>query len=358
MEKVDPKVLVNQKKLAIQYCGKINPTNIEDYIAFNGFKAVKKVVDGEIDIISVANEATLVDRVKQDALVSDTWTEGSDTIVCPFSMLDNKVINEVPYIIIEGMMMIASVTKAKKCVIVTTMVDTKQRVENAISQATKKGIIGKDTGLEFFVEAKASEGLAVNAEVLANLVVLVQNKIKQAPTPGLKGVALGGELNNTGIFEIKQGVTYRQLVEEIGGGFKNGKALKAVKVGAPYFNYIALGDLDNEIDFMSLMMNGIIRPTACITAIDEDTNMVSELNDYMHYLLKVSCGKCFPCKVGTKRITEMVEAINDNKGSEDDVKNILSIAANMNIGTLCNIGQKGAEPVLSCLKYFSDEFKK
>lgn len=355
MEKVDPKVLVNQKKNAIKYCGATNPECIDDYIAFDGYKAKEKVLKGEVDVIKLASDALLVDRRKQDELCCDNW-KGADVVVCEtldaLAAADNKVLIEAPHVIVESMLIVMEVSGAKEGYIVAKDDLAFRRVSKAVNDAKAYGLLDK----EISVVKESKEGLNVNAEILANLLVIVQDSYKTLPEKGFKGVAIGGKVKNPGIYNVENGITYRQLIEEVAGGATGN--VKAIKVGAPYGEYLSASELDKPVNFMSLMMNGIIRGTALVVVIDDTTDMAKEISDYLQFLLIQSCGKCFPCKVGVKRMDEMVKKIVEDIAEKDDYSKVKAIAKNMSIGTLCPIGQKGAAPILSALENFSSDFIK
>lgn len=356
MENLDPKkVLADLTKNANKYCGAVNPICLDDYVAFGGYEASSKVVNNEVDVISILKDANLVARKKLNELCADRWI-GAETVVCetedPMATFDLKVQTEAPHVIVEAMIIFMHVNNAKKGVIVVNDELAYNRLDKAVTDAKNAGLNDKD----IIVSKVSIDGLKENAQLLANVVAIVQNSYKPATAKGLKGVAIGGKVKNPGIYEIEDGTTYRKLIEEIAGG-ATGK-VKAIKVGAPYGEYLSSDILDEKINFMSLMMNGMVRGTALIVVLDESTDMAKEISDYLGFLLNVSCGKCFPCKVGTKRMDEMVKEVVKGNATKENYNMIKSIAVNMNIGTLCPIGQKGAVPVLTALENFRDDFIK
>jgi len=356
MENLDPKkVLADLTKNANKYCGAVNPMCLDDYLAFNGYKASNKVINNEVDVIDIMRSNNLVARKKLNELCADRWS-GADVVVCetedPMLTLDMKVQTEAPHVIIEAMIIFMHVNNAKKGVIVVKDELAYSRLNKALEDAKKAGIIDKD----ITVSKDSTDGLKENAQLLASVVSLVQDSYKIVPAKGLKGVAVGGRVKNPGIYEIEDGTTYRDLIEKIAGGALGN--VKAVKVGAPYGEYLSVDVLDEKINFMSLMMNGMIRGTALIVVLDDTVNMAEEISGYLDFLLVQSCGKCFPCKVGTKRMDEMVKAIANGKGEKGYLDMVKSIAVNMNIGTLCPIGQKGAVPIISAIENFSSDFIK
>ena len=409
-----------QKRVALRNCGVINPESIEEYIGFDGYAALGKALtemtpDGVIQTVLDSGlrgrggggfptgrkwQLACADRGKVQKYVCCNADEGD-----PGAFMDRSVLEGDPHCVIEAMAIAGYAIGADKGYIYVRAEYpiAVKRLQIAIHQARKYGLLGKDifgTGFDFDIEIKLGAGAFVcgeetalmtsiegcrgeprprppfpakkglfgrptilnNVETYANIPQIILKgadwfRSMGTPTsPGTKVFALGGKIKNTGLVEVPMGTTLREIVEEIGGGIPGCKKFKAAQTGGPSGGCIPAELIDTPIDYDNLLRIGSMMGSGGLIVMDEDTCMVDIAKFFLEFTVDESCGKCTPCRVGTKRLLELLEKITEGKGTMRDLERIEELAQFIKDNSLCGLGQTAPNPVLSTLHYFRDEY--
>jgi len=409
-----------QDRNALGLCGRIDPENIDEYLAFQGYQALYKVITemSQDDVIKEILDSGLRGRGGAGFPTGMKWkfarmAKGDKKfVVCnadegdPGAFMDRSVIEGNPHVVIEGMAIAAKAIGADEGYVYVRAEYpiAVKRLLIAIEQAKEYGLLGKDimgTGFNFdlhvrlgagafvcgeetallnSVEGKrgeprprppfpANQGLFGKPTVLNNVETLanVPNIILRGAawfagmgtedSKGTKVFAVGGKIANTGLVEVPMGTTLREIIYDVGGGIPNGKKFKAAQTGGPSGGCIPAQNLDTPIDFKSLAQIGSMMGSGGLIVLDEDNCMVDVARFFMDFIVDESCGKCSPCRVGTKRMLEILNKICDGKGEDGDIEKLEELAKALKAGSLCALGQTASNPVLSTLRYFRDEYE-
>ncbi len=415
----DEKFLTEQTRIALRHCGIINPENIDDYTKHDGYMALQKVLTSMSpeDVIEEIKISGLAGRGGAGFPTWFKWNAARKSggeekyLICnadegdPGAFMDRAVIESDPHNLIEGMLIAAYAIGAKEAVVYVRAEYPLAiiRLENAIKQAEKKGfignnILGTDFSCSFRIKAGAgafvcgeetalieslegSRGMPRlkppfpaeagywhkpsninNVETFANVSWIILNggeKFSALGTEDSKGTkvfALTGKIRRGGLVEIPMGRTLRDVIFGIGGGIKNGAEFKAVQMGGPSGGCIPASLLDTVIDYKKLGATGAIMGSGGMVVMDENTCMVNMAKFFLDFTTKESCGKCVHCRIGTKRMLEILTRITDGKGKEDDIELLEELCYGIKDGALCGLGQTAPNPVLTTLKYFRDEY--
>ncbi|MEA4923308.1 MAG: NADH-quinone oxidoreductase subunit NuoF [Eubacteriaceae bacterium] len=408
-----------QKRVALRNCGAINPENIDEYIARDGYKALEKVLsdmDPE-DVIDTMKSAQLRGRGGAGFPTGVKWSfaasqQVKQKYVCcnadegdPGAFMDRSVLEGDPHSVIEAMAIAAYAIGADQGYVYVRAEYpiAVKRLSIAIEQAKEYGLLGKsifgkdfdfdleirlgagafvcgeETALMTSVEGKRGEPqprppfpavkglfgqptILNNVETYANVPVIILrgpewfSSIGTEKSKGTKVFAVGGKINNTGLVEIPMGTTMREIIYDIGGGIPNGKEFKAAQTGGPSGGCIPASELDTPIDYDSLIALGSMMGSGGLIVMDEDTCMVDLAKFFLEFTVDESCGKCPPCRIGTKRMLEIVTRITEGKGTLEDLDKLEILARNIKASALCGLGQTSPNPVLSTMKYFRDEY--
>ncbi len=409
-----------QHRIALRNCGRINPENIDEYIAFDGYKALEKV------LTEMTPEA-VIDTIKKSGLrgrggggfpTGVKWdfaakqTADQKYVLCnadegdPGAFMDRSVLEGDPHSVIEAMSIAGFAIGATQGYIYVRAEYpiAVKRLQIAIDQAKEYGILGDNvlgTGHKFDLEVRLGAGAFVcgeetalitsieghrgeprprppfpavkglwqkptilnNVETYANIPVIILegaewfSNIGTEKSKGTKVFALGGKINNTGLVEVPMGTTLREVVYDIGGGIPKGKKFKAAQTGGPSGGCIPASHLDTPIDYDSLIALGSMMGSGGLIVMDEDNCMVDIAKFFLEFTVDESCGKCPPCRIGTKRMLEILERITEGKGEEGDIEKLELLAKNIKASALCGLGQTAPNPILSTLKYFRHEYE-
>ena len=408
-----------QQRVALRNCGVINPENIDEYIAFDGYKALGKVLTEmkPEEVIETIKASGLRGRGGGGFPTGLKWeftakAQGEQKYVAcnadegdPGAFMDRSILEGDPHSVIEAMAIAAYAVGANQGYIYirAEYPIAVQRLNIAIGQAKEYGLLGKDifgTGFEFDLELRLGAGAFVcgeetalltsiegmrgeprprppfpavkglwmkptllnNVETYANVCQIILNGadwfsgIGTEKSKGTKVFALGGKINNTGLVEIPMGTTLREIVEEIGGGIPNGKKFKAAQTGGPSGGCIPASLMDTPIDYDSLIAIGSMMGSGGLIVMDEDNCMVDIAKFFLEFTVDESCGKCTPCRIGTKRLYEILDKITRGQGTMEDLDKLEELSLSIKAGSLCGLGQSAPNPVLSTLRYFRDEY--
>ncbi|WP_461421436.1 NADH-ubiquinone oxidoreductase-F iron-sulfur binding region domain-containing protein [Gudongella sp.] len=408
-----------QERIALRNCGLINPELIEEYIANRGYEALGRCLleMSPKDVIHIIKTAGLRGRGGGGFPTGLKWEyaskQNSDVkyVVCnadegdPGAFMDRSILEGDPHSVIEAMVINGYAIGANKgyVYIRAEYPLAIKRLKNALKQARQVGLLGKDimnTGFSFDIEIKYGAGAFVcgeetalihsieggrgepttkppfpaesglwgkptsvnNVETFSNVPAIIingaswYNKFGSHTSKGTKVFALAGKINNVGLVEVPMGITLREIIYDIGGGIKDGKQLKAVQTGGPSGGCITADQLDVEIDYESLYSIGSMMGSGGMIVIDEDNCIVDIAKFYLEFTVEESCGKCTPCRVGNKRLYEMLTKITEGKGTEEDLEAMRNLAETIKLTSLCGLGQTAPNPVLSTMKYFYDEY--
>ena len=409
-----------QQRIALKNCGIINPECIDEYIAFDGYKALEKVLTSmsQEDVINEVLESGLRGRGGAGFPTGKKWmftkmAEGDQKyVVCnadegdPGAFMDRSILEGDPHCVIEAMMIAGYAIGADKGYIYVRAEYpiAVQRFQKAIDQAREYGILGKniwETNFSFDLEIRLGAGAFVcgeetallesiegrrgqprlkppfpanaglwqkptlinNVETYANITKIILNGAKwyssigTATSKGTKVFALGGNVVNVGLVEVPMGTTLREIVFDIGGGIPNGHGFKAAQTGGPSGGCIPAEHLDTPIDYESLGAIGSMMGSGGLIVMDDTKCMVNLAKFYLGFTVDESCGKCTPCRIGTKRMHEILEKITEGNGTIEDLENLETLAVNIKKASVCGLGQTAPNPVLSTLKYFKDEYR-
>ena len=415
----DKAFLSSQTRIALRHCGVINPEKIEDYIADGGYEAIKKCVT-EMTPEEVIEEIKTSGLAGRGGAGFPTWfkwkaarnSEGNEKyLICnadegdPGAFMDRAVIESDPHTLIEGMLIGAYAIGAKQAIVYVRAEYplAVKRLKKAIKQAKEYGFVGeKIFGTEFSCDFKIKAGAGAfvcgeetalieslegsrgmprlkppfpaqsgflhkpsninNVETFANVAWIIQNggeKFAEMGTETSKGTkvfALTGKVNKGGLVEIPMGKTLRDVIFGIGGGIRDGKKFKAVQMGGPSGGCIPEDLLDTVIDYKALSATGAIMGSGGMVVMDESTCMVGMAKFFLDFTAKESCGKCTHCRIGTKRMLEILTRITEGEGKEEDIDLLEELCYSIKDGALCGLGQTAPNPVLTTLKYFRDEY--
>ena len=409
-----------QKRVALRNCGVIDPERIDEYIAFDGYKALGTclVEHTPQQVIDIVKASGLRGRGGGGFPTGMKWqfcaNEKNDQkyVICnadegdPGAFMDRSVLEGDPHAVLEAMAIAGYAIGANMGYIYVRAEYpiAVKRLEIAIDQAREQGLLGKDifgTGFEFDVDIRLGAGAFVcgeemalissieghrgeptpkppfpaqkglfgkptiinNVETFANVPQIILNgpewfsSMGTEKSKGTKVFALGGKINNTGLVEIPMGTTLREIIYEIGGGIPGGKAFKAAQTGGPSGGCIPTSHLDTPIDYDSLMAIGSMMGSGGLIVMDEDNCMVDVARFFLDFTVDESCGKCPPCRIGTKRMLEILERIVSGRGEDGDIEKLEQLGENIKNGALCGLGKTAPNPVLSTIKYFRDEYE-
>jgi len=409
-----------QRRIALRNCGVIDPENIEEYIGTDGYKALGKVLTEmkPEDVIELIKKSGLRGRGGAGFPTGLKWmftanasNENGKYVACnadegdPGAFMDRSILEGDPHSIIEAMAIAAYAVGADQGYIYirAEYPIAVQRLRIAIEQAKEYGLLGKNifgTDFNFNLEIRLGAGAFVcgeetalmtsiegyrgeprprppfpankglwqkptllnNVETYANITQIILNgpewfnEIGTEKSKGTKVFALGGKIKNTGLVEIPMGTTLREIVEEIGGGIPNGKKFKAAQTGGPSGGCIPASLIDTPIDYDSLIAIGSMMGSGGLIVMDENTCMVDIAKFFLEFTVDESCGKCTPCRVGTKRMLEILDRITKGQGTLEDIDKLEKLAEGIKSTALCGLGQTAPNPVLSTLRYFRDEY--
>ena len=409
-----------QKRIALKNCGVINPQDIEEYIAFDGYRALERV-------LREMTQDEVIDEIKKSGLrgrggagfptgkkweLTKSYEADQKYVVCnadegdPGAFMDRSILEGDPHSVLEAMEIAGFAIGANKGYIYVRAEYpiAVKRLKVAIKQAREYGFLGKNifnTGFDFDVEIRLGAGAFVcgeetallesiegkrgqprikppypaesglwgkptlinNVETFANISQIILkgadwfSTIGTENSKGTKVFALGGNVNNIGLVEVPMGTTLREIVYDIGGGIPNGRDFKAAQTGGPSGGCIPKEHLDTPIDYESLKEIGSMMGSGGLIVMDDTKCMVSLAKFYLQFTVSESCGKCTPCRIGTKRMLEILERLCDGEADEYDVYKLEKLAVSIKNSSICGLGQSAPNPVISTLKYFRDEFR-
>lgn len=408
-----------QKRVALRNCGAINPENIDEYIARDGYLALEKVLTKmePEDVVDTIKDSQLRGRGGGGFPTGVKWgfaasQQVAQKYVCcnadegdPGAFMDRSVLEGDPHSVIEAMTIAGYAIGANQGYVYVRAEYpiAVERLTIAINQAREYGLLGKDifgTGFDFNLDVRLGAGAFVcgeetalmtsveghrgepkprppfpavkglfgqptilnNVETYANIPMIILKgaewfaNIGTEKSKGTKVFAVGGKINNTGLVEIPMGTTLREIIYDIGGGIPNGKEFKAAQTGGPSGGCIPASELDTPIDYDSLIALGSMMGSGGLIVMDEDTCMVDLAKFFLEFTVDESCGKCPPCRIGTKRMLEIVTRITEGKGQIEDLEKLEILARNIKASALCGLGQTAPNPVLSTMRYFKDEY--
>ena len=409
-----------QKRVALRNCGVINPEKIDEYIAMDGYAALGKVLTEMTpqEVIDTILASGLRGRGGGGFPTGRKWSfaaanQADQKYVCcnadegdPGAFMDRSVLEGDPHAVLEAMAIAGYAIGASKGYIYVRAEYpiAIERLKIAIDQAHEYGLLGDDifgTGFNFDIQLRLGAGAFVCGEETALLTSIEGNRGEPRPRPpfpavkglygkpsiinnvetyanipqiilngaewfasmgterskGTKVFALGGKIEHTGLVEVPMGTTLREIVEEIGGGVPNGKKFKAAQTGGPSGGCIPAQHLDIQIDYDNLISIGSMMGSGGLIVMDETDCMVDIAKFFLEFTVDESCGKCTPCRVGTKRLLEMLNKITEGKGTLEDLDEMEKLCYYIKDNALCGLGQTAPNPVLSTLRYFRDEYE-
>ena len=408
-----------QKRVALRNCGVINPENIDEYIGVDGYQALGKVLTEMTpdEVIKLISDSGLRGRGGAGFPTGTKWNfarmqpPGKKYVCCnadegdPGAFMDRSVLEGDPHAVLEAMAIAGYAIGASQGYVYVRAEYpiAVKRLSIAITQAREYGLLGKNifgTGFDFDVDIRLGAGAFVcgeetalmtsiegkrgeprprppfpalkglfgkptilnNVETLANVAQIILKgpewfaSMGTEKSKGTKVFAVGGKINNTGLVEIPMGTTLREVVEDIGGGIPNGKKFKAAQTGGPSGGCIPEQFLDIPIDFDNLTAIGAMMGSGGLIVMDEDNCMVDIAKFFLEFTVDESCGKCTPCRIGTKRLLEILDKITSGNGTLEDIDKLEELCYYIKNNSLCALGQTAPNPVLSTLKYFRDEY--
>lgn len=409
-----------QKRVALRNCGVIDPENIDEYIAFDGYKALGKA-------LTEMTREEVIDEILKSGLRGRggggfptglkwkfTYNSQADQkyVACnadegdPGAFMDRSVLEGDPHAVLEAMAIAGYAIGASEGYIYVRAEYpiAVKRLAIAIDQARDYGLLGKnifETGFDFDIHIRLGAGAFVCGEETALMASIEGKRGEPRPRPpfpavkglfgkptmlnnvetyanvpqiilkgadwfasmgterskGTKVFALGGKINNTGLVEVPMGTPLREIIYDIGGGIPNGKKFKAVQTGGPSGGCIPAEYLDISIEYDTLLEIGSMMGSGGMIVMDEDNCMVDIARFFLDFTVDESCGKCTPCRIGTRRMLEILERIVEGKGEEGDIEKLETLAKNIKATALCGLGQTAPNPVLSTLKFFRSEYE-
>ncbi len=410
----------SQMRLALRNCGVINPENIDEYIAMDGYAALGKALTEMTpdEVIATILDSGLRGRGGGGFPTGLKWKFASGNrggvqkyVACnadegdPGAFMDRSILEGDPHALIEAMAIAGYAIGADQGYVYVRAEYpiAVNRLQIAIDQAKEYGLLGQDifgTGFNFDLEIRLGAGAFVCGEETALMTSIEGNRGEPRPRPpfpavkglfgqptvlnnvetyanipriillgsdwfksigtekskGTKVFALGGKIKNTGLVEVPMGTTLRHIIEEIGGGIPNGKKFKAAQTGGPSGGCIPAHLIDTPIDYDNLMAIGSMMGSGGLIVMDEDTCMVDIARFFLDFTVDESCGKCTPCRVGTKRLLELLDKIISGNGELEDLDRMEELCNYIKSASLCGLGQTAPNPVLSTLRYFKDEY--
>ncbi|MBQ6401578.1 MAG: NADH-quinone oxidoreductase subunit NuoF [Firmicutes bacterium] len=417
---VDKEFVTRQERIVLRNCGVINPENIEEYIAVDGYKAIEKVLKS-------MKPEEVIEEIKVSGLRGrggagfPTWfkwnaakaSPGNEKyLVCnadegdPGAFMDRSVLEGDPHSLLEGMIIGGYAMGACEGIIYCRAEYPLaiKRLEIAMEQAREKGFLGENifgSGFSFDIRIKAGAGAFVcgeetaliaslegergmprlkppfpaakgywqkptdinNVETLANVPWIIYNggaafaKYGTEKSPGTKVFALAGKIKKGGLVEVPMGMTIRDVIFGIGGGIKNDREFKAVQMGGPSGGCVPADLADTPVTYEDITKTGAIVGSGGMIVMDEDTCMVDMARYFLNFTRDESCGKCNYCRIGTKRMLEILERITEGKGEDGDIEKLEELAVKIKEGSLCGLGQTAPNPVLTTIRYFRNEYE-
>ena len=409
-----------QHRVALRNCGIINPESIDEYIGTGGYEALGRVLTemSPDDVIETILASGLRGRGGAGFPTGMKWKFASGNrgnvqkYVCcnadegdPGAFMDRSVLEGDPHVVLEAMAIAGYAIGASQGYIYVRAEYpiAVERLNIAIKQAREYGLLGKnifDSGFDFDIDLRLGAGAFVCGEETALMTSIEGNRGEPRPRPpfpavkglfasptilnnvetyanipqiilngaewfasmgtekskGTKVFAVNGKINNTGLVEVPMGTTLRTIIEDIGGGIPNGKKFKAAQTGGPSGGCIPAEHMDIPIDYDNLISIGSMMGSGGLIVMDEDTCMVDIAKFFLQFTVDESCGKCTPCRVGTKRLLELLEKITDGRGTLEDIDKMEELCYYIKDNALCGLGQTAPNPVLSTLRYFRDEY--
>ena len=408
-----------QHRIALRNCGVINPEDINEYIAYDGYQALAKCLTELTpeQVIQIVKDSGLRGRGGGGFPTGLKWSftaankADQKYVVCnadegdPGAFMDRSVLEGDPHCIVEAMAICGYATGATEGYIYVRAEYpiAVKRLKIAIGQAREMGLLGKNifgSGFDFNLHVKLGAGAFVCGEETALMTSIEGNRGEPRPRPpypavkglfgkpttennvetfaniptiiregaeyfaamgtekskGTKVFALGGKIANTGLVEIPMGTTLREIIEEIGGGIPNGKKFKAAQTGGPSGGCSPASLIDTPIDYDNLTAIGCMMGSGGLIVMDEDNCMVDIAKFFLNFTVDESCGKCTPCRVGTKRLLEMLDKVTDGKATLEDLDKIEDLCHYIKENSLCGLGQTAPNPVLATLKFFREEY--
>ena len=408
-----------QVRVALRNCGVINPECIDEYIANDGYQALAKCLTAYTpeQVIQIVTDSGLRGRGGGGFPTGRKWALTAPNkapqkyVVCnadegdPGAFMDRSVLEGDPHCLVEAMAIAGYAIGATKGFVYVRAEYpiAVRRLQIAIDDARKAGLLGKDifgTGFEFDMEIRLGAGAFVCGEETALMTSIEGNRGEPRPRPpypavkglyasptvennvetfanipqiilrgaqwfasmgtekskGTKVFALGGKIKHTGLVEIPMGTTLREIIEEIGGGIPGGKQFKAAQTGGPSGGCIPASLIDTPVDYDNLIALGCMMGSGGLIVMDEDTCMVDMAKFFLDFTVEESCGKCTPCRVGTKRLLEKLDKITSGNGTLEDIDELEELCYYIKENSLCGLGQTAPNPVLSTLRFFRDEY--
>lgn len=408
-----------QNRIVLRNCGNIDPNSIDEYIAVGGYQAIQKVLKEYTpeQVIDIMTRSGLRGRGGGGFLTGMKWKFARDAkgdkkyIICnadegdPGAFMDRSTLESDPHDVLEGMMIAAYAIGADEAYIYCRAEYPKAvaRLRHSIREALARGYLGKNVfGSNFSLTIKVKEGAGAfvcgeetaliasiegkrgmprfrppfpansglwnkptninNVETFANIPWIILNgpeaftAFGTENSKGTKVFALAGKIKRGGLAEVPMGITINEIVHEIGGGIKENKKFKAVQMGGPSGGCIPASMGDLQIDYQNINQTGAIMGSGGMVVMDETTCMVDMAKFFLMFTQDESCGKCTFCRIGTKRMLEVLERITDGKGEESDIQLLQDLAYQIRNNTICGLGQTAPNPVLTTLKYFGDEY--
>ncbi len=409
-----------QNRVALRNCGVIDPEVIDEYIAFDGYKALGTCLTEKTpqEVIDIIKASGLRGRGGGGFPTGVKWQFGHDAkgdqkySICnadegdPGAFMDRSVLEGDPHSVIEAMAIAGYAIGANMGYVYVRAEYpiAVKRLQIAIDQAREYGLLGEGifgTDFQFDIEIRLGAGAFVcgeetalmesiegrrgeprpkppfpankglfgkptvinNVETLANIPQIILKgadwfgSMGTEKSKGTKVFALGGKINNTGLVEIPMGTTLREVIYDIGGGIPDGKKFKAAQTGGPSGGCIPAEHLDLKIDYDTLTSIGSMMGSGGLIVMDEDNCMVDVAKFFLDFTVDESCGKCPPCRIGTKRMLEILQRITDGKGKPGDIEKLIELGESIKAGALCGLGKTAPNPVLSTIKYFRDEYE-
>ncbi|MBR7117465.1 MAG: 4Fe-4S binding protein [Clostridia bacterium] len=409
----------SQKRIVLRNCGVIDPDNIDEYIAMDGYAALGKVLTEMTpeDVIKTISDSGLRGRGGGGFPTGRKWALTAPNkadqkyVVCnadegdPGAFMDRSILEGDPHSVIEAMTICGYAIGATKGYVYVRAEYpiAVNRLQRAIDQAYEYGLLGKNifnSGFDFDLGIRLGAGAFVCGEETALMTSIEGNRGEPRPRPpypavkglfnrptvennvetfanipqiilngvdwfrsmgtekskGTKVFALGGKIEHTGLVEIPMGTTLREIIYDIGGGIPNGKKFKAAQTGGPSGGCIPASLIDTEVDYDNLVSIGCMMGSGGLIVMDEDTCMVDMAKFFLEFTVDESCGKCTPCRVGTRRLLEILEKITDGKGTLEDIDRLEELCNYIKQNSLCGLGQTAPNPVLATLKFFRDEY--
>ncbi len=414
------KFYAKQKRIALRNCGVIDPENIDEYIAHDGYQALEKCLNQLTpdEVINIVKDSGLRGRGGGGFPTGLKWSFAAKNaadqkyVVCnadegdPGAFMDRSILEGDPHCIIEAMAICGYAIGASEGYVYVRAEYpiAVKRLQIAIDQAKEYGLLGEnifESGFNFDLHIRLGAGAFVCGEETALMTSIEGNRGEPRPRPpfpavkglfgkptnnnnvetyanipqiilngaewfsamgtekstGTKVFALGGKITNTGLVEVPMGTTLREVIEDIGGGIPNGKKFKAAQTGGPSGGCIPADLMDTAIDFDNLTAIGCMMGSGGLIVMDEDNCMVDIAKFFLEFTVDESCGKCSPCRIGTKRMMEMLEKITEGKATLEDLDKLEQLALYIKQNSLCGLGQTAPNPVLATLKFFRHEYE-